>query len=316
MINGIINVYKEQGFTSFDVVAKLRSLTRQKKIGHTGTLDPEATGVLPVCFGNATKLVDYLTDKTKEYETTLRLGTETDTQDIWGNVTRQVNMDKVDITQDEIINTIMSFVGKQQQIPPMYSAIKINGKKLYELAREGVEVERAPRDIEIFGIEIKNVDMADYEIAIAVECSKGTYIRTLCYDIGRKLGCGAVMTSLKRTRSGSFKIQQAYTLGQIEEMLSDIPVFTDEKGRNSRDAQRVKEALETVTMGVDEVFAGYEAVTVSEDNLKRVQNGNYVNHDYAGDYVRIYDDAGRFLALYSYNKRDRHYIPHKMFLDS
>ncbi len=179
MYHGIINVYKEAGYTSHDVVAKLRGICRQKKIGHTGTLDPDAVGVLPVCLGNATKLCDMLTDRQKEYIATLQLGISTDTQDGSGKVLARR---EVSASPSEVRDVILSFVGDSMQVPPMYSALKVNGKKLYELAREGKEVERAARPITIYELEI--LEEAHPEYIIKVKCSKGTYIRTLCHDIG------------------------------------------------------------------------------------------------------------------------------------
>ena len=194
MINGIINVYKERGYTSHDVVAKLRGILKQKKIGHTGTLDPEAQGVLPVCLGKGTKVCELLTDKQKEYRAVMRLGIETDTQDMTGTVLREA---KVDCSEDEIRSCVEGFVGVQEQIPPMYSALKVNGKKLYELARQGIEVERKSRRITIEKITIERIDLP--EVVMTVKCSKGTYIRTLCHDIGQSLGCGGCMSDLVRT---------------------------------------------------------------------------------------------------------------------
>ena len=187
-MNGIINVYKEKGYTSHDVVAKLRGICRQKKIGHTGTLDPDAEGVLPVCLGTATKVCGLLTDKDKVYEAVLLLGTQTDTQDISGTVVRQA---QVTCTQDEVRQAAASFLGIYSQLPPMYSALKVNGKKLYELARQGKVVEREARKVVIHEIFIESVELP--RITMTVHCSKGTYIRTLCHDIGRKLGCGGCM---------------------------------------------------------------------------------------------------------------------------
>lgn len=327
MISGIINVYKEAGYTSFDVVALLRGITRQKKIGHTGTLDPDATGVLPVCLGSATKLCDYLTEKTKEYEATFKLGIETDTQDISGTVVNEKIVNMVDITSDVYISKeqlkecILSFTGKQQQIPPMYSALKVDGKKLYELAREGKEIERKPRDIEILNIEINNINTEECEATILVECSKGTYIRTLCYDIGRKLGCGATMTKLVRTRSGNFYLKDALTVSQIEEMLSDIPfeielpAKLDKRRRMVRDPEKVEKALKDITLPPDYVFEKYNELNVDGEELRRVLNGNYVNHEFLGDLVRVYGPNHTFMAVYEYSGRDKKYKPQKMFLE-
>ena len=188
MIHGVINVYKEQGFTSHDVVAKLRGIVGQKKIGHTGTLDPDAVGVLPVCLGRATKLCDMLTDKDKVYEAVMLLGVETDTQDTTGQILKSSETDE--LTEEQVRAAVLDFVGDYNQVPPMYSALKINGKKLYELAREGKIVERAARRVQIFDIEILSIALP--RVTMKVHCSKGTYIRTLCHDIGQKLGCGAI----------------------------------------------------------------------------------------------------------------------------
>lgn len=185
MVNGILNVYKEKGYTSHDVVAKLRGIVGQKKIGHTGTLDPDAEGVLPVCLGRATKVCDMLTEKDKTYEAVLLLGKETDTRDISGTVLRVGETEG--LTQEQVKDCVMSFVGEYDQIPPMYSALKVNGKKLYELAREGKTIERKSRKVEIK--EIRILEMALPRVRMEVSCSKGTYIRTLCHDIGEKLGC-------------------------------------------------------------------------------------------------------------------------------
>ena len=196
MIHGIINVYKEKGFTSHDVVAKLRGIVGQKKIGHTGTLDPDATGVLPVCLGKATKLCDLLTDKNKTYEAVLLLGKTTDTQDITGEVLEEKSTEA--LTEEKVREAIEGFIGDYEQIPPMYSALKVNGKKLYELAREGKVIERKARLVKILDIQILEIDLP--KVRMEVSCSKGTYIRTLCHDIGEKLGCGGCMESLIRTR--------------------------------------------------------------------------------------------------------------------
>ena len=207
VISGIINVYKEKGWTSHDVVAKLRRILQQKKIGHTGTLDPEAEGVLPVCLGAGTKLCDLLTDTGKTYRAVLLLGCTTDTQDTTGTV---LSSRQVTCSQEEAREAVLSFQGSYDQIPPMYSALKVQGKKLYELARAGVEVERKPRAVTIHEIRIEQMDLP--EIVFTVSCSKGTYIRTLCHDIGEKLGCGGAMKALQRIRAGGFRIEESKTL--------------------------------------------------------------------------------------------------------
>lgn len=250
MINGIINVYKEKGFTSFDVVAKLRGILKTKKIGHTGTLDPDAEGVLPVCLGKATKVCDLLTNKEKEYETVMLLGTVTDTQDISGKVLEQ---NEVAVTADEVTAVIESFVGDYRQIPPMYSALKIDGKKLCDLARAGVTVERKPRPVKILSITI--LEMKLPRVRMRVECSKGTYIRTLCQDIGEKLGCGGCMESLLRTRVAAFGIEEALRLSEIEELVK-------------------KENIFSFVAAVDSVFLQYERAVVKQEFQKLLYNGN------------------------------------------
>ena len=213
MINGIINVHKEAGFTSHDVVAKLRGICGQKKIGHTGTLDPMATGVLPVCLGSGTKVCDMLTDKDKEYVAELLLGCTTDTQDVTGEVLSECD---VTASEEAVREAVLSFVGDYEQVPPMYSALKVNGKKLYELAREGKEVERKARPVRILEIEI--LDMQLPVVKLRVACSKGTYIRTLCSDIGAALGCGGAMSSLCREASGTFALAACTTLEALDAM--------------------------------------------------------------------------------------------------
>lgn len=300
MINGIINIYKEKGYTSHDVVARLRGICRQKKIGHTGTLDPDAQGVLPVCFGSATRLCEMLTDKEKEYIATMQLGLTTDTQDSSGIVLERRD---VTVSETDIRNVIAGFCGRQKQIPPMYSAIKVNGKKLYELARAGIEIERLPREITIHKIEI--VSVVRCEIKIKVSCSKGTYIRTLCHDIGQVLGCGAVMTELCRTRSGQFVLEESLLLSQIE--------------------QYVKEGtIDQYCITTEEVFALLSPVYMKEEYDKLLHNGNKFSilcvqresdiedmHE-----VRAYDSKGVFWGVYQYSELSDSYKPVKMFPQS
>lgn len=297
MYNGIINIYKEKGFTSHDVVAKMRGICKQKKIGHTGTLDPDATGVLPVCLGSGTKLCDMLTDKDKEYVAELLLGIETDTQDISGQIIRECTPQ---IEEQTVRKAIMSFQGDYLQVPPMYSALKVNGKKLYELARAGKEVERQARPVIIHQLEI--MDMQLPVVKIRVLCSKGTYIRTLCADIGAKLGCGGTMKSLLRTRVGIFKVEEAITLAQLEALKNTL-------------------GIESKIYAVDSVFDELPQLHVSEEFCRLLDNGNpfFVNHTLEnikypeGEWIRVYG-KDKFYGIYSYQKEKHYYKPVKMFL--
>ena len=300
MIHGVINIHKEKGYTSHDVVAKLRGIVGQKKIGHTGTLDPDATGVLPVCLGKATKLCDMLTDKNKTYETVMLLGKVTDTQDISGAILNESPMDRLD--EETVKETIQSFVGEYMQVPPMYSALKVNGKKLYELAREGVEVERKARPVTILNIDIKEINLP--RVRMEVSCSKGTYIRTLCHDIGEKLGCGACMEELIRTRVSRFKLEDSLTLSQVQEL---------------------KEAgnLDKILVPIDEMFSDYDAITLKEEFVSFVYNGNTFMPKHVkqfielvdGKMVRVYDDKGNFIAIYKFIKDKYSFKIEKMFFD-
>ena len=317
-MNGIINVYKEAGFTSFDVVAKLRGILKQKKIGHTGTLDPDAVGVLPVCLGSATKLCDMLTDKKKEYIAEFVLGKVTDTQDISGTVLEEK---EVTCTEEDVKVAIDSFVGTYEQLPPMYSAIKVDGKRLYELARQGKEVERKTRSVTLYEIEVLKMQLP--HVSVRVLCSKGTYIRTLCHDIGMHLNCGAVMTSLKRTASGQFRLDSAHTLAEIEDL---------------RDGDK----LDSVLVPVDTVFGELPAIVLNGDLVGRILNGNYISWSKCKAYIknkatttsglqpedvnslccdgqlfRIYkelDNSSNFMAIYRYDSEKKGIVPEKMFL--
>ena len=298
MINGIVNIYKEKGYTSHDVVAVLRKVVGQKKIGHTGTLDPDATGVLPVCLGRATKVCELLTDHDKTYEALLLLGKTTDTQDISGEVLEE--RDPGDLTEEEVRSCIESFIGEYDQIPPMYSALKVNGKKLYELAREGKTVERAARRVQIFDIEILSIALP--RVTMKVHCSKGTYIRTLCHDIGQKLGCGACMEKLTRTKVSRFEIKDSLTLAQIEVLKKE-------------------DRLSEILIPIDQMFANYPSIIVSGEAARLAYNGNGIkDRDVRKDenildeaYVRVYDDVEDFIGVYQYHEKEREYRIRKMF---
>lgn len=283
MIDGIVNVYKEKGFTSHDVVAVLRGVFRQRKIGHTGTLDPDATGVLPVCLGRATKVCELLTDHDKTYETVLLLGQSTDTQDVSGEVLAQASGEQIHaLTEVQVREVIESFLGDQLQIPPMYSAKKVNGKKLVDLAREGIVIERKPSAITVSEIEILSMELP--RVRMRITCSKGTYIRTLCNDMGEKLGCGGCMEELIRVRVGCFSIEDAITLDAIKQLVSqgELPAIT----------------------AIDEIFSAYEKVSVPESLNKQLYNGAPVPGGKTipaekGTTYRVYDQDDRFIGLYT-----------------
>ncbi len=280
-MDGIINVNKPLGITSHDVVYRLRKILNIKKIGHTGTLDPDASGVLPMCVGKGTKLAEYLTAADKQYMARLQLGAFTDTQDASGKVTESFD---VCVTEEQIYDAVKKFVGEITQIPPMYSAIKIDGKKLYEFAREGKTVEREPRRISISNIEIKSIDLENAAIDMLVDCSKGTYIRTLCNDIGAELGCGGHMSALNRTKSGRFEIENAYTLEQIEQMAKD-------------------EDFSFMTH-IGEALPEYERIILAERNAGRVRNGIRITVGglQEGEIYRVFDEKNNFLALAQQNE--------------
>ncbi|OPJ61814.1 tRNA pseudouridine(55) synthase TruB [Clostridium oryzae] len=211
-MDGIINCYKPEGMTSFDVVARVRKILHIKKVGHTGTLDPAAAGVLPICVGKATKLIDFIMQGDKCYRVEMTLGVVTDTYDREGKI---LSLQSVNVSDEKIKEAMMKFKGEIMQVPPMYSALKHNGRKLYELARAGIEVERQPREINIYDLNIFNIH--DNKVLFDVVCSKGTYIRSLCYDIGNELGCGAMMSNLIRVYSGKFKIEDSIDINKLNE---------------------------------------------------------------------------------------------------
>lgn len=281
-MNGVINIYKNTGMTSFDVVAMVRRVAKMKKVGHTGTLDPAASGVLPVCLGKATKIIDYIMENKKVYRVNLKLGMVTDTYDLEGEVLREE--DASHITKDEILNCINSFVGTIDQVPPMYSALKQNGVRLYELARQGIEVHREARKITIYSIENIKIESND-NIQMDVCCSKGTYIRSLCYDIGEKLNVGATMTALERIQNGTFTKEEAINIEDLTEELLEKHIISIEKALDS-----------------------FEKITVNEKFGKLLRNGVKVfdNRMYNEEVefnklYRVYEDNGVFLGL---GKRD------------
>lgn len=293
--NGILNINKPEGWTSQDVVAKLRGRLHIRRVGHTGTLDPMATGVLPVCFGKATRIIEYYDDDFKTYEAEMKLGMVTDTLDITGTV---LETKPVDVSEEDVIQTIDSFRGWITQIPPKYSALKVNGKPLYKYAREGVEVEIKSRKIYVEDIQPVEVNLRENRILFRVTCSKGTYIRTICDDIGKKLGCGGTMTALQRTQSGCFRVEDAQTLPEILEM-------TDEE-------------LERCVIPMDETLVHLGRIELkSMESVPFYYNGREIDTGYVnvlaspavpeamqeesrlGDKYRVYDPEGKFLGISS-----------------
>ncbi len=287
MISGVINIYKEAGFTSHDVVAKLRGILHQKKIGHTGTLDPDAVGVLPVCLGKATRLAEVIAGDSKTYETVLLLGKDTDTQDISGTI---LSEREVYCSEEQIRDLLPQFLGEQEQVPPMYSAKKKDGKKLYELARQGVTVEREPVRIHVAEIAVLSIELP--RVMLRIQCSKGTYIRTLCHDIGEVLGCGGCMEHLIRTQVGPFHVSEAHTLSETEE------AFRQDK-------------LDHILLSPEFFFRDLPACRTAAEADRLAVNGNGIPaalteaENNMAPSVRMYHSDGTFLGIYDrQDKRD------------
>lgn len=274
-MNGILCVNKPQDFTSFDVVAKLRGILQMKRLGHSGTLDPMATGVLPVFVGNATKACDIMLDSSKSYRAGFRLGETSDTQDVTGTILTQSD---ISVEENDIQAVIPQFIGKIMQLPPMYSAVQVNGKRLYDLARQGVEVERTPREIEVDGLRLEEYDPVTREGTLYISCSKGTYIRTIISDIGDKLGCGGIMTSLVRLSSGGFTLNDCYTFEQIQQ---------------AKDEDRLEELI----LPIERVFEGLPKLRLGEAQTRMYRNGVKL------DLARIYNikDGEDIYAVYGHD---------------
>ena len=309
MINGIINVYKEVGYTSRDAVSRLTGILRQRKIGHTGTLDPVAEGVLPMCVGKATKLCELLTDHKKQYIAVMKLGIATDTEDTTGEIVEKTdypeNWYEENLTAENLTKITDKFIGTQFQTPPMYSAKRVNGRRLYELAREGKVIERKPCEINVYGIEIKNIDIINREITVIVDCSKGTYIRTLCKDIGEALGCKAAMKSLLRTRTGDFYLENSYKLDEIEKIVKE---------------NRVDEII----IPIEKIFHNLRRIDVTGYASVLLDNGGILNMEEArletesdnikdGEKFRMYNKDGEFKAVYCYYEKINALKIDKMF---
>lgn len=268
-MNGIINIYKPSGMTSHAVVAKARKILNIKKAGHTGTLDPEAEGVLLICIGKGTKASDMLTNSDKQYKAVLQLGISTDTQDATGNIIKRSD---INCTQEQIHKVVQSFTGEIMQTPPMYSAIKVQGKKLYELARKGIEVKRKPRKITIHRILVDSINKD--EVNLTIDCSKGTYIRTLCSDIGDALSCGGIMKSLIRTKVGKFSIEDSITLEQLE-----------------------KDGLKNGFTPIVDLFDNYTAVYLNKEQEKKVRNGVRIKVNLPDGIYKVLNSNGELLSI-------------------
>lgn len=283
-MDGVLNIDKPLGITSFDVVARVRRLTGIKKVGHTGTLDPDAGGVLPVCVGKATKIIEYLMEKDKAYCVGLLLGVSSETQDSSGKIIYEKS---VEASFEEIEKTILSFKNIKEQIPPMYSAVRVNGKRLYELAREGIEIERKPRAVSIYQISIKKMERIADKVSVImdVECSKGTYMRTLCHDIGEAIGCGGLMDSLVRTRSGPFEIDKSYTLEALEEL-------------------KLEDKLKSAFISPDQALPSFPSVVLTNSDAIKLRNGLTLNTMSEKGFYRLYNEDGSFLAIGNVTERE------------
>lgn len=274
-MDGVINIYKPLGITSFDAVKKMMKICKTKKVGHTGTLDPLATGVLPICIGRATKVVDYIMSENKVYKAELMLGIKTDTYDKEGII---LNKCDVSLPIDEVVNVINTFIGETLQEPPMFSALKVDGKRLYELARKGIVIERNKRPINIYSIDI--LDMSLPLVTFQVTCSKGTYIRSLCNDIGNKLGVGGTMWGLERIQTGVFNIANSVCLDDI-----------------------TLENIESSLIPIDEALNGYEKLILSCKHENLLINGVKINNPYIINHIeynklfRVYLDNSKFIGL-------------------
>jgi len=360
-MDGIINVYKEKGYTSHDVVARLRGITKEKHIGHTGTLDPAAAGVLPMCLGAVTKACELLTDKGKEYETVLLLGIETNTEDATGEIVATGDISA--ITDEMILDAVKSFEGDISQVPPMFSATRINGQRYYDLARKGVEIEREAKQVHVSSIEVisditrcllsqkeafapypdtmlakyveepdpeegrwhwenndirkdENKDIPVIRVALRIACEKGTYIRTICADIGKKLGCGGCMERLLRTRSGEFTIEESHSLAEMEEIVKNM----DETAGSDIGALLKKK---NILISADRCFMEYPPLHAKDKYDSVLNNGNLLRMRHFKEYIevpdainRVYDSKNEFKALYEWVEERKLYRPVKVFIST
>ena len=282
MMNGIILINKEKGCTSHDVVNKIKHIFNEK-VGHTGTLDPNATGLLPILIGKGTKISYYLINHDKEYKVTLRLGIKTDTADSEGNVVEEQDVNKETLNREKIEKTLNSFIGKQEQVPPIYSAIKVNGKKLYEYARKNIEVEIKPREIEIYGIELNEVNEEEKIIRFTVRCSKGTYIRSLCEDIAKRLGTVGYMKELNRTKVGIFRIEDSIKIRDLE--------------NNKDDQEYIDEHIITIEDLFIKLNGEESKIILNSKKLELFLNGVKLTYNMEDGEYRIYDEKNEFIGI-------------------
>lgn len=291
-MNGIFNVDKPAGMTSHDVVAVVRKISGESRVGHAGTLDPMATGVLLVCIGQATRVVEYLTDHDKKYHARIRLGIETDTYDATGSVVAEK---QVSVTVDQIKEALAGFSGRISQHPPAYSAIKQNGVPLYKLARQGIDVETEPREVEIYSILLTAFTPPDLEIDI--HCSKGTYVRSLAHDLGAKLGCGAHLSALTRTASGQFTLENAIALDRLKDAFAN-------------------HFAEQFLNPIDEALLQFEAIVVEPGIVKRIQQGSPLicEREYSTPLLRVYSTRGELIAIMEPSGEPGTWKPKKVFL--
>jgi tRNA pseudouridine55 synthase len=295
-MNGIICINKPKEYTSFDVVARLRGMTKQKRVGHAGTLDPMATGVLPIFVGNATKACDIMPNQNKRYTADLQLGITTNTQDITGEILTQVPSY---ISTNQIVEQIVNFRGDIEQIPPMFSAVRVDGRRLYDIARQGLEVERNPRRVTIIELELLDYNEKNQTAKIDVLCTKGTYIRTLIFDIGQALGVGATLTQLTRTQAGNLSLDQSITLEQAQHLATT-------------------NNFKSVLIPTDSIFFEYQKIMLNQAQSRLFKNGvkldlDRINTNNAKDMARIYDDNQQFLGLASLDFKNNDLVIEKMF---
>ncbi|CAM3359016.1 tRNA pseudouridine(55) synthase TruB [Marinicrinis lubricantis] len=297
MLEGVLPIYKPAGMTSHDVVAKVRRILKIRRIGHTGTLDPAVTGVLPLCIGRATRLVEYIQERPKQYEAEMLFGYATDTEDTTGETIEKAK--EVHISEEDVHRALQAFVGTIEQVPPMFSAVKVGGKRLYELARQGQTVERKPRTVQVYAIELLFFQAVEpYPILrFRADCSKGTYIRTLCVDIGKALGVPAVMSKLVRTQTGSFALSDCVTLEQLQA---------------AADEGRVQQLL----TAADRAVAHLPELHLFQKEAIKVMNGQVLElaeQPFPSGLVRVYGDDLGFIGIYEWNEQSGKLVPAKVF---